>query len=136
MKTVARSQAIQDIRAKLLTLVDEDHSICDVAARSHIFCGGFAQWTFRELKGRHPTIVRSRPRITRKDLEELANRWQIARQTALGTELACDTQMHEKGDFQVCRGWNEFTNEQLAGFYAQLLGDEVVVTDVPAAGAP
>jgi hypothetical protein len=73
MKSLSRTQAIHDIRSSLMNLVDDEHSMCEVAARLHIFCGGFAQWTFRELKQRYPTIVRSRPRITRKQLEELAN---------------------------------------------------------------
>ena len=132
MKTLPRSQAIHDIRSNLMTLVDEEHSMCEVAARLHIFCGGFAQWTFGELKQHFPTIVRSRPRITRKQLEELANRWQLARQTALGSEFACDAQMHESKGLQVCRGWNDFTNEQLALFYSQILGEEVSVVNDPA----
>ncbi len=127
MKTLPRSQAIHDIRSSLMNLVDDEHSMCEVAARLHIFCGGFAQWTFRELKQLYPTIVRSRPRITRKQLEELANRWQVARQTARGTAIACDTQMHEREELQVCCGWDEFSNEQLALFYAQILGEEVSV---------
>ena len=101
MKNLLRSQAIHDIRSSLMNLVDEEHSMCEVAARLHILCGGFAQWTFGELKKRYPTIVRSRPRITRKQLEELANRWQVARQTACGTAIACDTQMHEREGLQV-----------------------------------
>lgn len=132
MKTLPRSQAIHDIRASLMQLVDEEHSICEVAARLHIFCGGFAQWTFHELKQRFPTIVRSRPRMTRKQLEELANRWQLARQTVSGTAIACDTQMHEREGLQVCRGWNEFSNDQLALFYSQILGEEVSVVSDPA----
>jgi len=132
MKTLSRSQAIHDIRSNLMTLVDEEHSMCEVAARLHIFCGGFAQWTFRELKQRYPTIVRSRPRITRKQLEELANRWQLARQTVRGTDIACDTQMQEREGLQVCCGWNEFTDEQLALFYAQILGEELSVVSDPA----
>ena len=132
MKTLPRSQAIHDIRASLMQLVDEEHSICEVAARLHIFCGGFAQWTFHELKQRFPTIVRSRPRMTRKQLEELANRWQLARQTVSGTGIACDAQMHEREGLQVCRGWNEFSNDQLALFYSQILGEEVSVVSDPA----
>jgi hypothetical protein len=132
MKNLPRSQAIHDIRSSLMTLTDEEHSMCEVAARLHIFCGGFAQWTFGELKQRHPTIVRSRQRITRKQLEDLANRWQIARQTAQGTALACDTQMHERAGLQVCHGWNDFSNDQLALFYAQILGEEVSVENDPA----
>jgi L-iditol 2-dehydrogenase len=44
MRTLTRNQIIDALRAKFLTLVDDEHSICDVAARLHIFCGGFAQY--------------------------------------------------------------------------------------------
>lgn len=130
MKTITRSQAIGEIRAELMKLVDEDHSICDVAARLGIFCGGFAQWTFQELKKRYPFIVRSRPHITRAELEELANRWQLARQTVMDTRMSCDTQLAESGK-QVCHGWDEFDDEEMAAFHAQLCGEEVEVVPDP-----
>jgi uncharacterized protein YjiS (DUF1127 family) len=126
MRRITRSQAMQEIRDQLLKLVDDEHSMCDVAARYHIFCGGFARWTFTELKQRYPQIVRSRPRITPAELRELANRWQLARQLVKGTELACDTQMIEAGK-RTCQGWDEFTDEQLAGFHASLCHEDVEI---------
>jgi hypothetical protein len=126
MRTLTRNQAIAELRARLLQLVDDEHSVCDVAARLHIFCGGFAQWTFGELKQRYPQIVRSRPRITPAELRELANRWQLARQFARGTELSCDTQLDEK-TWRTCHGWNEFSDEKLAGFHAALCNEDVEI---------
>jgi len=120
----SREQLVADLRAKLLTLVDDEHSICAVAAEKGIFCGGFAQWTFGELKKRYPMIVRSRPHITPKELRELANEWQIARKTALGTTLACDTEMLEHGAQQTCLGWSEFSDEDLERFHAALCHEE------------
>lgn len=129
MKPVTRAELIQALRARLLPLVDEDVSICEAAARQGIFCHGFAQWTFTELRKRHPTIVRSRRRITPAELRDLANRWQLARQTALGGQLACDVQTHE-GALRTCKGWDEFSDEELARFLHELGGEEVdVVSD-------
>ena len=126
METLTREEAIAKLRTKLMDYVDDEHSICDVAARFHIFCGGFAQWTFSELKKRHPMIVKSRPRITPAELKELANRWQLARQYATGSDFACDVQMHE-GEKRVCQGWNEFSDEDLAGFVGEICGETVQV---------
>lgn len=126
MKTLTRTQAIADIRARLLQLVDEDHSVCEVATRLGIFCGGFAQWSFLELKKRYPWIVKSRPHITRDELEDLANRWQLARQTVFDQPTACDLQLIDEGH-HTCHGWNEFTDEELAGFHGSLCGEDVRV---------
>jgi len=126
MKRLTREKAIAALRAKLLTLVDEDHSICEVATERGIFCGGFAQWTFHELKKQYPTIVRSRPRITPQRLRDLANRWQLARSAVLDRELACDAQMCE-GKLQTCKGWDAFDDQQLAHFHQDLCGEEVEI---------
>lgn len=126
MKQITRNQAIDDLRESLLALVDDEHSICEVAERKGIFCGGFGQWTFQELKRRHPTIVRSRPCITPKELKELANRWQLVRKEVKGTAIACDTQLDE-GSLSVCKGWDEWPDEDLARFYLELRHEEVEV---------
>ena len=132
-KQLDRSQVIANLRNTLIALTDDEHSICEVAARLEIFCGGFAQWTFRELKQRYPTIVRSRPHITPQDLRELANRWQLARQSVMGTELACDTQSRE-GRLRTCRGWDEWSDEDLARFHADLCHEEVEIISAEAVG--
>lgn len=126
MKQLTRDQAIGALRTELLKLVDDQHSICEVAARKGIFCHGFAQWTFTELRNLYPTIVRSRPRITPAVLRDLANRWQLARQTARGTSLACDTQMQE-GALQTCKGWNDFSSKDLERFHAELTGEPIEI---------
>ena len=134
MKKLTRDQAIGAIRAKLLTLVDDEHSMCQVAARLGIYCGGFAQWKTGELRKRHGWIVRNRPAVKRPELEDLANRWQLARQYVLGTRIACDTQADEHERHHICRGWNEFSDAQLAGFHRDLLGEEIAIV-APAVGA-
>ena len=127
MKQRNRTQAIDELRAKLLNFVDDDHSMCQVAGQKGIFCGGFAQWKSNELKERYEMIAKSRPGITRKELEDLANRWQLARQYVSGTRLACDT---EAVEHRTCKGWDEFTDQQLVGFYAELCGEQIEI--VPA----
>jgi hypothetical protein len=129
MKVMTRDAAISALRAELLRIVDDEHSICEVAGRRGIYCHGFAQWTFSELRKRYPTIVRSRPRITPAELRDLANRWQIARQTARGTLLACDTQV-EEGALRTCKGWEEWTSSDLERFHRELTGEEIEI--VPA----
>lgn len=126
MKTMTRTEVVEALRRKLLAVVDDEHSICDVAASRGIFCHGFAQWTFTQLRERHPTIVRSRPLLTPAELRDLANRFQLARQTARGTALACDTQMQE-GALRICKGWDEWTSADLERFYQELGGEEIEV---------
>jgi hypothetical protein len=134
MKTITRSQAIALMRQKCLALVDDEHSLCDVAARLKIMCGGFSQWKFHELKERYDWIVKTRPHVTRKELEDLANRWQLARQQVMDTSLSCDTQQKETLH-PVCRGWDTHTNEELARFYHDLTDEEVEVVADPVPSA-
>jgi hypothetical protein len=121
-----RQRTIDALRAKLLEVCDDEHSMCEVATERGIYCHGFAQWTFTELKKRYLTIVRSRPGITPRKLRDLANRWQLARQTARATALACDTQQRE-GALASCKGWDEWSDEDLARFYGELTGEQVRV---------
>lgn len=126
MREITRSQAISDLRESMLELVDGDHCMCDIAAKRHVFCDGFSQWTFGELKERYDWIVKRRPRVTRRQLEDLANRWQLARQFVLDRGLSCDVQTKEK-HHPTCKGWDTFNEEDLARFYAELRGEEVRV---------
>lgn len=132
VKRLKRAEVIAALRTALLSLVDDDHSICEVSERLNIFCGGFGQWTFGELKKQYPTIVRSRPCMTPRELKDLANRWQLVRKEVKGTQLACDTQL-EEGALQTCRGWNDWSDEDLARFHLELCGEEVEVLSDPAA---
>ena len=129
VRHVTRDQAIGDLRAALEKLQDERHSICQVAAERNLFCHGFAQWTFGELRARYPQILRSRPSLSRHDLEALANRWQLVRQSVQGTSLSCDTEALEH---RSCKGWDEFSDQELANFHREICGEEVKI--VPAKG--
>jgi hypothetical protein len=128
VRRCSRDEAIADLRRALEALQDDEHSICEVAAREGLFCHGFAQWSFSELRRRYPQITRSRPGLTRRGLEDLANRWQLARQRATGEPTACDVQC--KGEhYAQCRGWDEFGNAELEAFHLELCGESVRIVE-------
>jgi hypothetical protein len=121
---LTRQGAIDHIRESLENLTDAENSICKVSAEHGIFCRGFKRFTDTELRRRYGWIVRKRPDMSREDLEKIANDWQLAQQQVQDTSLACDvqTKLHD-----TCCGWDDFTNEELATFYAQVTGREVHV---------
>lgn len=121
---VTRKEAIDLVRSELLKKVDSETCMCQAAADQKIFCRGFARYGDRELRARYHWIVRKRPSATRAELEDLANEWQLARQEVNHTALACDVQQAEHDS---CRGWDDFSNEDLAGFLQELTGKHVVV---------
>ena len=127
MRRMTRDEAIEDIRAKLLTLVDDEHSMCQVASRLGFYCGGFSQYSTGELRKRYDWVVGNRPWVKRAELEDLANRWQLARQFVLGTLVSCDTQASEHERHHTCEGWKGFTDERLAQFHRELLGEEIEI---------
>ena len=126
MKSITRDQAINRLRGKLMQLTDEDHSACEVTSERGLFCMGFKQWTFEELKERYWWLVRSRPNITRDELERLANIWQVARCTVMDTSISCDTQTIEH---DTCKGWDEWNNAVLARYIDELCHEQVQVVD-------
>ena len=125
MRILTRKQAIEDLRAALLTLVDDDHSLCEVAAREGIACRGFRQFTDEELRARYDWIVRKHPGASRAELEALANQWQLARQFVQNEAFACDVQAR---DHDTCGGWDDITNEMLVEALRKLRDQEVQIS--------
>jgi hypothetical protein len=121
---LSRSEAIQDIREMLLCLVDDDHSLCEVVSRAGIFCGGFSQWDFDELKHRFRWIAAEKPNIDRAEFERLANRWLLTHQWASYGRLPCDRFAQARAS---CAGWNDFYEADLARYYEQLFGERIQV---------
>jgi hypothetical protein len=62
--------------------------------------------------------------MSRQTLEELINRWQLARQDVNGLPMACDVQQREH---DACNGWDDFSNDELAKFYAEVFKLEVAI---------
>jgi hypothetical protein len=125
MKTLTRDQTIDGLRRALLELVDDDHSMCQVAGQKGIMCRGFRQFTDAELEERYGWLVKRRGPKSREEIEDLANRWQIARQLVCDTSLSCDTQTREH---DTCWGWDTYSDDQLREFYLSICGEEITIT--------
>jgi len=121
-----REEVIDRLRRAMEAWENDEHSLCQVAAEKGLFCHGFAQWKFAELKERYPQVTRSRPALTREELEELANRWQLARKQVTHERTACDVQRHEKL-FPQCRGWDQFDDRQLERFHLEICEEPVEI---------
>jgi hypothetical protein len=70
-------------------------------------------------------------------MEEFANLWQLAEQLRQRVALACDTGTQRGGS---CRGWDEFSNADLARHCSDVLGKNVEIVergeDVLLGGSP
>jgi hypothetical protein len=131
-----RPEAVARLRAGLLALTDEDHSICQIAAQRGIFCHGFRRWNTSEFDRRWRGAIGRSTHLTRAQMEEFANLWQLAEQIRQRVALACDAKTQREGS---CRGWDEFSNADLARFCADVLGRNVDVVEhgesLPLAGS-
>ena len=122
--TVTRNDAIARLRRELIELTDSENSICKVAAEKNCFCRGFQRYSDAELRKRYDWIADRRPDLSRDELEVIANDWQLAQQEVFELPIACDVQQRVH---DTCRGWNDFTNEQLAKFFGQVTGEEISI---------
>jgi hypothetical protein len=130
MKELTREEAIDDIREVLLGLAGEGDSVCKVATELGVFCGGFSQWGYDDLKQRFHWIVERHPDVSRAELEALANRWCLTRQFPEHGRITCDL-MARAPRRNPCAGWDEWYEAEIAGFYAELLGEKVSVHPNP-----
>ncbi len=123
-----RGDAIARLRTALLRLCDDEHSICQVAAARGIFCRGFRRWNALEFDRRWTKAIGRSTYLSREQMEEFANLWQLAEQIRQRVGLACDART---SGADGCRGWEEFSNEELSRFCADVLGERVRVADPP-----
>jgi hypothetical protein len=121
-----RLEAIARLRAGLLALTDEEHSICQVAAQRGIFCHGFRRWNASEFDRRWRGAIGRSTHLTRAQMEEFANLWQLAEQVRQHVALACDTGTQAGS---TCRGWDEFSNADLARYCSDVLGKNVEILE-------
>ena len=123
-KRVSRATAIALLRSRFLSMCDDDTSMCRVAAQRGIFCKGFSKYTETELRRKYWWLAARDPEMGREELEDLANKWQLAREMRNELDLACDVQRLEH---DTCNGWNDFSNEQLSGYCSEILGQPIVI---------
>lgn len=116
---VSRDHSIGVLRDVLTGFADADKSICRVAAERGIFCRGFGRWRAAEFDRRwHGSIGRS-SHLSREQMEQFADLWQLTEQFRCGVSLACDANHAPESP---CRGWDEFSDEDLARFCRDLEG--------------
>jgi hypothetical protein len=125
MRTITRSQAIQDLRRELLKLVDQENSLCQVAARRGLFCNGFGRWSTEELQRDVDAFSTGEPEPTRAEVERQANLRMLALQDVRAGRLPCDVGPGCRSPF--CAGWDEFYEGELARFHREMLGADVRV---------
>jgi len=121
---INRTQAIDILRSELLHRLDGNTSVCRYAAEHGVMCHGFARWDDRALRGHYDWIVRRHPRIGRKELEGIADRWQLAQLEVSELPTSCDV---EARIHDMCRGWDDFTNEDLSRYVFEISGRKFVV---------
>lgn len=122
----SRTEAISHLRPYLARLTDEKNSLCRVAAEKGIFCRGFRRWNVPEFDRQWRNLIGRSTHLSRPQMEEYANLWQLTEQVACGATLACDAAAAARGP---CRGWKEFSNDGLAQFCTELLGTNVEVVE-------
>ncbi|HXH40672.1 MAG TPA: hypothetical protein VNN08_18715 [Thermoanaerobaculia bacterium] len=122
---MTRETAVARLRRKLITLQEEGKSVCRLAAEKNIFCRGFLRDGDDELRFRYAAVIENAAQLTRAELEERANAWQLERQQQEGTLLCCDVQYM---GYETCRSWDDFSNEELSRFCGEMLGENVRVT--------
>jgi hypothetical protein len=121
-----RGEAVARLRKALLTLADGEHSICQIAAERGIFCRGFRRWNAPEFDQRWRSAIGRSSHLSRAQMEEFANLWQLSEQLRQHVSLACDAGVNGPGG---CRGWDEFSNADLSRFCADVLGLSVQVVE-------
>ena len=123
--TWTRGEAIARLRDALVKLTDDEHSMCQVAAERGIFCHGFRRWNAHEFDRRFRDAIGRSTHLSRAQMEEFANLWELAEQIRCRVTLACDAQTGRG----ACRGWDEFSNADLSRFCSDVLGRNVEITE-------
>jgi predicted Fe-S protein YdhL (DUF1289 family) len=124
MNAITRETAVAQIRRQLIAMREEGKSVCQMAAEKGILCRGFSRDTDEELRWRYAAATQLGGDLAREEMERRANAWQLERQRDIGTLLCCDVQYMF---YETCRAWDDFSNDDLARFCHELLGEQVQV---------
>jgi hypothetical protein len=123
-EVISRETAVARIRRQLIVLSEPGKSVCQIAAEQNILCRGFHRDSDDEIRRRYADVLSEDAGTSRQEMEARANAWQLERQRGEGTLLCCDVQYMFR---ETCRGWDDFTNEELERFCRELLGEQVRV---------
>ena len=122
---ITREAAVARIRQRLIAIQQQTGmSMCRIAAEKNILCRGFHRDSEEELRWRYADKIEGAHTMTREELERRADEWQLARQQSEETLLCCDVQYRFN---ETCRGWDDFSNEELSRFCQELTGEAVHV---------
>jgi hypothetical protein len=122
---ITREAAVARIRGQLILMQEEGKSLCQIATERNILCRGFHRDSTAALRNRYADELENVQQLSRAELEERANAWQLERQRSEGARLPCDVQYMF---YETCRGWDDFSNADLSRFCLELLGEKVRVT--------
>ena len=122
--SLSRAEAISLLRNALIRIAGPDISICKAAADRGIFCRGFRRYDDVALRAEYKWIAERHPGLSREELEDLGDRWQIARQELHQLPTACDVQTFEH---DTCGGWDDFSADDLSRFILEVTKRRVVV---------
>jgi len=114
---ISRRESIDILRRRLTQIVGTEESVCRVAAERGIFCRGFRRWHIAEFDRRWRGAIGRSTHLSRAQMERFADLWQLTEQVCRGTSLACDAAGRAGSP---CRGWDEFSDEELARFCREL----------------
>ena len=121
---ITREGAVALIRQQLIVMQEKGKSLCQTAAERNVLCRGFHRDSDDELRRRYADRIDGAPELSRQELEKRANSWQLERQQHEGARLCCDVQYMF---YETCRGWDDFSNEELSSFCLELLGEQIRV---------
>jgi hypothetical protein len=119
---IARATAIARLRKALAAMTPPGHSTCRAVTDQGVLCRGFRQDSQTELRMRYAAEIDISGK--RGDVERRADEYQHRRQIEEDAPCSCDVQQHY---YETCRGWDEFTNEDLARFLLEVCGEQVRV---------
>ena len=124
MQVWTRPEAIDRLRVALLAICGGERTMCRAAAAEGIFCHGFRRWPESEFHDRWKRHIGTSTHLTRNQMEELADLWQLSEQVSRRDSLICDSQTAFPG---ACRGWNEFSDADLEAFCLDILALRVTI---------
>jgi hypothetical protein len=127
-----RDVSIAELRLRLEALADGERSLCAIVGERGIFCRGFRQWNDHEFHRRWKAVFGSSTHLSRREIERLADLWQLMEQLVCGAGVPCDVR---SAGPTACAGWREFTDTELERFCTELRASDQKVDGSPSDGS-